>query len=310
LDVNQRQSELQSRKDMANILSQSVDETSPAQAYKSQSLAALENNLRTEEGVLAGMRQRLRDTMPEVKDQVAKVKRLEEERDQELKKLEQEQQAPAPDLKKGMSMNQQATLTNYEGTISGLQTRIANTEVEIENAKKTKTELEKQIQAVSVRIDASSAVAMQYNEMAEDARLATTDYDELTKRETLSETAKDLQERHVGEQLEVLDQASLPSGPVDPNQRFVISGVGVALGLMLGLVLAGAREARDTSLKNLKDVRAYTNLPVLSSIPLLENALLVRRKRRLFWLAWSAAIMVGSTAVFIAMTYFYSPHPQ
>jgi hypothetical protein len=82
------------------------------------------------------------------------------------------------------------------------------------------------------------------------------------------------------------------------------------MGLMLGLVLAGAREARDTSLKNLKDVRAYTNLPVLSSIPLLENALLVRRKRRLFWLAWSAAIVVGSTAVFVAMTYYFTPHPQ
>ena len=62
---------------------------------------------------------------------------------------------------------------------------------------------------------------------------------------------------------------------------------------MLGIVLAGAKEMKNTSLKNLKDVRAYTNLPVLSSIPLLENALLVRRKRRLFWLAWSSAIICG-----------------
>jgi hypothetical protein len=45
-------------------------------------------------------------------------------------------------------------------------------------------------------------------------------------------------------------------------------------------MLAAAKEVKDASLKNLKDVRAYTNLPVLSSIPLLENALLVRRKRR------------------------------
>ncbi len=50
---------------------------------------------------------------------------------------------------------------------------------------------------------------------------------------------------------------------------------------------------KNTSLKNLKDVRAYTNMPVLSSIPLLENALLVRRKRRLVWLAWSSALILG-----------------
>ena len=34
---------------------------------------------------------------------------------------------------------------------------------------------------------------------------------------------------------------------------------------MLGLCLAGAREVKDTALKNLKDVRAYTQLPVLGS---------------------------------------------
>ena len=70
-------------------------------------------------------------------------------------------------------------------------------------------------------------------------------------------------------------------------------------------MLAGAREMKNTSLKNLKDVRAYTNLPVLSSIPLLENALLVRRKRRLSWLAWSSAVIVGSIAMSVAAYYYY-----
>jgi uncharacterized membrane protein YgdD (TMEM256/DUF423 family) len=69
--------------------------------------------------------------------------------------------------------------------------------------------------------------------------------------------------------------------------------------------MAGIKEMKDTSLKNLKDVRAYTNLPVLSSIPLLENALLVRRKRRLFWLAWSTAIIIGTIAMSGSMYYYY-----
>jgi hypothetical protein len=62
---------------------------------------------------------------------------------------------------------------------------------------------------------------------------------------------------------------------------------------------------KDTSLKNLKDVRAYTNLPVLSSVPLLENALLVRRKRRLFWLAWSASFIFGTLAMSASMYYHF-----
>jgi hypothetical protein len=50
-------------------------------------------------------------------------------------------------------------------------------------------------------------------------------------------------------------------------------------------------------------VRAYTNLPVLSSVPLLENGLLVRRKRRLVWLAWSSAMIVGCTLMSISVYY-------
>ena len=73
-------------------------------------------------------------------------------------------------------------------------------------------------------------------------------------------------------------------------------------------LLAGAKEIRNTSLKNLKDVRAYTNMPVLSSIPLLENALLIRRKRRLLWLAWSSAIIIGSIAMSGSAYYYYFGH--
>ena len=39
--------------------------------------------------------------------------------------------------------------------------------------------------------------------------------------------------------------------------------------------------------------------------PLLENALLVRRKRRLFWLAWTSAVIVGTIAMSGSMYYYY-----
>ena len=96
-----------------------------------------------------------------------------------------------------------------------------------------------------------------------------------------------------------------PSQPAKPN-RWLIVGAGAAIAFILGLALAGVQEAKDTSLKNLKDVRAYTNLPVLSSIPLLENTMLVRRKRRIAYLAWSAAVIVGMLAVSASLYYHYT----
>jgi hypothetical protein len=119
-----------------------------------------------------------------------------------------------------------------------------------------------------------------------------------------SETSSNLEERKAGENLETLDPASLPEQAAEPN-RLLIAGSGIGLGLFFGVFMAGVKEMKDTSLKNLKDVRAYTNLPVLSSIPLLENALLVRRKRRLFWLGWSTAIIVGTIAMSSSMYYYY-----
>jgi len=76
------------------------------------------------------------------------------------------------------------------------------------------------------------------------------------------------------------------------------------VGLILGLVLAGAREVKNTSLKNLKDVRAYTQLQVLGSIPLLENDLVVRRRRRLAWLAWATACLVGILVASSSVFYY------
>ena len=103
----------------------------------------------------------------------------------------------------------------------------------------------------------------------------------------------------------MLDPPSLPTNPSKPN-RWEIVGVGIGISFMLGIALAGLQEARDTSLKNLKDVRAYTSLPVLCSIPLLENTLLVKRKRRIMYLLWSAAILIGIIAVCAALFYYYT----
>ena len=132
--------------------------------------------------------------------------------------------------------------------------------------------------------------------------LAKQAYEEAVKKHESALTSKSIEDQKAGENLEVLDAASLPEVAAEPN-RPVWAGVGSLGGLVIGLMLAAAKEVKDTSLKNLKDVRAYTNLPVLSSIPLLENALLVRRKRRLVWLAWSSAVIVGCMLMSISVYY-------
>ena len=112
-----------------------------------------------------------------------------------------------------------------------------------------------------------------------------------------------MENRKQGETLELLDPASLPPDPTEPKRPLIIA-IGAGLGLLLGMVIAGAREMKDTSLKNLKDVRAYTQMAILGSIPLLENDFVVRRRRRLAWLGgprpvwWPRSSMAGSVVYY------------
>ena len=162
----------------------------------------------------------------------------------------------------------------------------------------------RQIQVYQGRLEGGPANQQKYLEMMREHEMAAQKYQDLEKKQGVADSTKNIIVRKAGENLEVLDPPSLPQSPTAPN-RWLITGIGVGVGLMTGVLLAGIREMKDGSLKNLKDVRAYTNLPVLSSIPLLENDLLVQRKRRMVYLGWSAAVILGVLAVSGSIYYHF-----
>src|SRR5580693_333048 len=131
------------------------------------------------------------------------------------------------------------------------------------------------------------------------------DYEDLDRRVTASAMSTALENRQQGERLEQLDPPSTPPTPTQPKRPLIIA-IGTGIGLIAGICLAGAWEVKDTALKNLKDVRAYAQLPVLGSIPLLENNLVVRRRKRLGWLAWSTACLVGVMIMSGSVVYYYA----
>jgi uncharacterized protein involved in exopolysaccharide biosynthesis len=258
---------------------------------------------------LAGLKQSFTADYPDIKTMEARLSALEKERD-DLEKAEIEQAATAPAdpaPRKVSNPQMQKSLQDVQAQISATQVRIQAGTMDVEERTRQRSEIEKEIVAIQSRIEMSPPLEQQYAALLRDYDLAKQNYSEMVKRQEASETAQNLEEHKAGQNLEVLDPASLPEAPSEPN-RLAIAGVGTVLGLFAGIMLAGGREVKNTSLKNLKDVRAYTNLPVLSSIPLLENALLVRRKRRLFWLAWSSAIIIGSIAMSGSAYYYYFGH--
>lgn len=282
---------------------------SPA-SVKNAHLLEVEKQLSDSESELSQLRRTWKDTLPAVIALKAKIDNLRAQKAEAEKEdaaaQAQLQAATASATVPVRTPNPavQAHIEQIKNEIDVVKTSMATTASEIQNRTNQQSELNKRIADYQGRIEASPLNEQQYATLVGDYNLAKQQYDETVKRHEMSETAQNLEEHKAGENLEVLDTASLPEQSIEPNRPVWIAA-GTAVGLMVGIMLAGAREMKNTSLKNLKDVRAYTNLPVLSSIPLLENALLVRRKRRLFWLAWSSAFVVGSIAMSGALYYHF-----
>ena len=272
---------------------------------KSQQLVSLEANLTQQKSNLASMLKLYGEKYPEITSLKASISVAETQK-AELEKQLEAQAAATPDRGPVKVANPavQARLEELKNSVNTIKTQIQTTQGDIDRIVRNTALLNQKIASYQARIEQAPLNEQQYMQLNSDYQLAKRNYEDMMQKRDSSETAKDLEQHKGGENLELLDPASLPEEATEPN-RPVWAAVGTAVGLMIGIVLAGAREMRDASLKNLKDVRAYTNLPVLSSIPLLENALLVRRKRRLFWLAWSSSFVVGCLAMTVSVYYHF-----
>jgi uncharacterized protein involved in exopolysaccharide biosynthesis len=275
----------------------------PNVSLKNDRILNLDKTINDANQRLRGLQTIYKDDYPEIKSQKAYIKGLEDQR-AELEKADlasPAQTAPQSRVVRNPQAIQrlqelQASAKLASGAISNLQT-------EIDRGNKRLGQLQIELQNLQAKVAASPAVLQRYNELQGEFTLAKQAYDSESKMRDRSETAENLEEHHAGETLELLESADLPETAAEPN-RWAIVGLGTFIGLLAGCGMAGAKELKNTSLKNLKDVRAYTNLPVLSSVPLLENALLVRRKRRLAWLAWSSAIVIGGILMSGAAYYY------
>ncbi len=295
---------------LENALNSTQDETVTKEATaKNEELQQLTHEIHQADAQLAMLRQNYTDKHPEVIDFKAKLGALKERRDQMAKEDAAAQAAaesakPKVAPKRGMTIQNQQALTSMQAQIDATATQLTALEMDRLEKQREQVSLNSQLANFQQRIEASPINEQKYASLMRQRGVAAESYEGLVKKQQLAAQGIEINYRKAGESLDLLDPASLPETPTEPN-RWQIVAFGAFAGLVAGIAMAGAKEMKDTSLKNLKDVRAYTNLPVLSSIPLLENALLVRRKRRLAYVAWAIAVIVGLCGTAIALYYHF-----
>ena len=272
-------------------------------AVRNEKLINLGKEITNLKSALASLKRVYGPNYPEIANTQAQIDALEHEQ-ADLEKQDAAQQTANPAApRKVVNPAVQKALQEYQAQQNTLHTQIGSKQVEIEELTRQKATLEKQMALYQKRMEEAPLNEQKYTSLVNDLNLAKADYDEKIKRKQQSDTAQNVEEHKAGEQLEMLDSPNVPDKAVEPD-RWIWAGAGTFAGLLAGLMLAAVQEVKNTSLKNLKDVRAYTNLPVLSSIPLLENAVEVRRRRRLVSLAWAAALMTGIVLMSGSMYYY------
>lgn len=133
------------------------------------------------------------------------------------------------------------------------------------DGKQEQARIEGQVRAYEGRIESSPQVEEEYKQITRDHQTALDFYNSLLKKMNESSMATALEQRQQGEQFHVMDAANLPQEPIFPN-RLLFAGGGLVGGLMLGLLIAGLLEYRDTSIRNERDIWAFTKLSTLALI--------------------------------------------
>lgn len=272
----------QQRAYLQSLLQQSREARSAAvstSAPTSSEVSALDTELARLRTQLADLSSRYTDRYPDVvklKEQIAKTERL--RNDLAASAHGRSNDAPAS--------SETSPAAQVQGNLHANQVEIANREQSIAS-------LKGRIDEYQGRLNQAPATEQQLAELTRGYDQWKATYDDLLKKKNASAMATSMEQAQQGERFTMLDPPSLPVKPSFPN-HLKFCGIGLVVGLVLGVVVAGAFELLDHRIYNEKDIKALLPMAVISELPdVVTPSDLVQGKRRqqLSWLASGVAVL-------------------
>jgi succinoglycan biosynthesis transport protein ExoP len=168
-------------------------------------------------------------------------------------------------------------------------------ETELKLAKADEQRIRRSIDMYQTRVENAPKSEQEFQEMTRDYEATRELYQTLSKRYDEALLSESMEQRQKGEQFRVLDSALPSSVPTAPKRsRLLLACIALSLALGAGAVVLA--EMLDTSFHSTDDLRAYTTVPVLVSIPRILTHADSRRERWRFRFA-TVAVLVGLVVV-------------
>jgi uncharacterized protein involved in exopolysaccharide biosynthesis len=278
-DVNEKQVELQETQ------SSRIEDT-PAYAQLVQKRAELKAKL---EKLKISLREKHPDVIAANND-LAKI-------EDEIGALAQNSQRRVQDFKKANALRNEVQKKNVELEKQRTESQIAQIEQQLLMKDEEMRQNAAQIAIIDDKINASPNVKVALEGINTQYQSAKLTYDELLKKKNDATLQVDRESNAQGETVRVVDAANLPQSPVAPK-RYLLTGMGAVIGLVIGLLLAGMFEIpRLFKIQNIEDAKHYTGLPVLASVPPLLSYNEKVWKARTHWMKVLAGTAAAITAI-------------
>jgi len=185
-----------------------------------------------------------------------------------------------------------------------LTASLSETDAQLAHVNQEIASLRETIKNYEQRVAAGPAQMPQFTALTSDAQATREQYETLQKRYEEARLAERAETGQSGQQFRILDAAQPPTGPSGPTRgRLII--LAAILAIVIGIAAAGIAESLDTSFHTVDDVRAFTKVPVLVSIPQIRTA---RDRWRGFAQSGVAAAAGAAVLVGVAMFAFSYAH--
>jgi polysaccharide chain length determinant protein (PEP-CTERM system associated) len=217
----------------------------------------LQQQLTSLQGQLAALQSRYTEDYPDVvklKADIAEVKRQLSDANSAS--------AKAPDASDKVSSSEPPEIRQIRLQIHQYDDAIAQ-------ATREQKRMQDQIRTYQGRLSLSPSIEERYKQLTRDYNSAQKLYDDLLSKKSESQIQTDMESRQQGEQMQLLNPASLPEDPSFPI-RPLFAGGGMGAGLAIGFALALWLEFTDKSIRTEEDAIAVLDLPVMVSIPWIE----------------------------------------
>jgi succinoglycan biosynthesis transport protein ExoP len=253
-----------------------------------------QKTLATAKAQLAALRSRYTDTHPDVQ----KLKRLVEQ--EETKQVKEAAATPAPAPAEVPVKVSQPPVSHVNPV---LQAELKGLDTEIAKHKEEQQRLSKLVTAYRAKLDAIPIREQEITELQRDYEISKAHYSQLLDKQLSAQTATQLEIRQKGEKFDVLDLAQPAERPSSPK-RVLINLSGAVAGLVLGLVLAVAKEFVGMSVITSQEILDITRLPVLGEIPVIRTYM-DQRRRKMWILVATTSVLAVSIACGAILFYHY-----